>query len=244
MKIVSLNIELNRHHDLVLPFLKREMPDVICLQEVLEEDFDMYKRELGMDGIHRSTSYITDQVHPESTGKREGVAIFSKSISDFGFSFYVGGLDNIDRTFDEYVKDNPLIKSRVLLWSDIKGSNGEIFRVINSHMPITHHGEVTKEQLEATEIFIQQARELGDFVFCGDTNAPRGREAFDRMAVEFKDNIPSHYKRSLDPKLHRAKDAELMVDCLFTTPKYEATNVLLKDGVSDHMAVVAEIRKL
>jgi len=34
-----------------------------------------------------------------------------------------------------------------------------------------------------------------------------------------------------------------MVDCLFSTPAYKASNVKLVDGVSDHMAIVAEIRK-
>jgi hypothetical protein len=34
-----------------------------------------------------------------------------------------------------------------------------------------------------------------------------------------------------------------MVDGLFTTPAYEAQDVKLVDGVSDHMAVVAPITK-
>ncbi len=59
MKLISLNIELNRHHELVLPFLKSQNADVVCLQELLEEDFEMYKRELGMNGVYRALSYIT-----------------------------------------------------------------------------------------------------------------------------------------------------------------------------------------
>jgi hypothetical protein len=34
-----------------------------------------------------------------------------------------------------------------------------------------------------------------------------------------------------------------MVDGLFTTPVYQTSNVKLVDGVSDHMAIVAEIHK-
>jgi endonuclease/exonuclease/phosphatase family metal-dependent hydrolase len=227
----------------VLPFLKREKPDVVCFQELLEEDFVMYKKELEMNGVMRTTSYITDNVHTESRGKREGVAIFSKNIDNHGYYFYVGGVDNIDRTFDEYIKDDPAIKSRVLLWADIKIENGDTFRVINSHMPLTYQGEVTQEQIEANDIFIEQAKKLEEFVFCGDTNAPRGLRAFDRIAEEFKDNIPLKYISSLDPELHRAKGINYMIDCMFTTPKYQAFNVELKSGVSDHMAVVAEISK-
>ena len=36
----------------------------------------------------------------------------------------------------------------------------------------------------------------------------------------------------------------LMVDGLFTTPKYIASNVKLEPGVSDHMAIVANIEKV
>jgi len=228
----------------VLPFLKKEKADVICLQELLEEDFEMYKNELGMDGIHQVAGYIFDKVHVESTGKRHGPAIFSKNIIDSGYFFYIGSLSDIEDTFDNYTKKENHIENRVFVWCDVKDYNGQIFRVATSHLPITHHGEVTPFQLEANDILVRQLKTLGEFIFCGDTNAPRGREAFDRIARELKDNIPLQYKTSLDKKIHRAKDIDFMVDCLFTTPKYIASAVDLKDGVSDHMAVVAEINKL
>ena len=38
--------------------------------------------------------------------------------------------------------------------------------------------------------------------------------------------------------------ALFMVDGLFTTPTYRALNVKLIDGISDHMAIVAEINKV
>ena len=244
MKLISLNIELNRHHELVLPFLKKEKADVICLQELLEEDFEMYKKELGMDGIIRVTSYVNDNIHLESRGKRYGTAIFAININKSGYSFYVSDLQNIERPFSEYSSDKNLVECRTLVWADICINKNEIFKIVTSHMPVTFQGEVTSFQIESNDIFIKQAKELGEFVFSGDTNAPRGREAFDRIAKEFKDNIPLKYKTSLDKKIHRAKDIDFMVDCLFTTPKYIASDVELKDGVSDHMAVVAEINKL
>lgn len=244
MKLISLNIELNMHHELVLPFLKKENADVICLQELLEEDFEMYKKELEMDGIHQIAGYIFDKVHIESTGKRHGPAIFSKNIVDSGYFFYVGSLSCIEDTFENYIKKENHIENRVLVWVDVKDYNDQIFRVTTSHLPITHHGEVTPFQLEANDILVRQLKKLGEIIFCGDTNAPRGRESFNRIAREFKDNIPLKYKTSLDKKIHRAKDIDFMVDCFFTTPKYIASKVELKSGVSDHMAVVAEINQL
>lgn len=244
MKIISLNIELNRHHDLVLPFLKKEKADVVCLQELLEEDFEMYKKELEMDGVHRLTNYINDKVHIESRGKKEGIAIFSKKIQNSGYIFHVWDPDKVEMSFDEYLIATNSIKPKALLWADIRDDKGDVFRIITSHLTITYEGEVTPFQLEANQIFINQAKSLGEFIFCGDTNAPRGREAFDTIAREFKDNIPLKYVNSLDKELHRKEDdVDLMVDCLFTTPAYEASNVELRGGLSDHMAVVAEVNK-
>lgn len=241
MKLISLNIELSRHHELVLPFLKSENADVVCLQELLEEDFEMYKRELGMDGVHRVLSYITDNNHTESRGKREGIAIFSKNIVDSGFIFHVGTKNDVDVSFEEYLARENQIKNRALIWADVKDSNGEIFRFINTHLTITHHGEVTQVQIEDNNRFIANAKTLGEFVLCGDTNAPRGYGAYEKIAEIFKDNIPEKYITSLDPNLHRVKNLNLMVDCLFTTSKYKASNVVLKSGVSDHLSVIADI---
>jgi hypothetical protein len=74
-------------------------------------------------------------------------------------------------------------------------------------------------------------------------NAPRGKESFSRLAKKYKDNIPPEYKTSIDQNLHKVKGIQFMVDGLFTTPSYKASDVKLVDGVSDHMAVVAEITK-
>lgn len=63
------------------------------------------------------------------------------------------------------------------------------------------------------------------------------------FAQNLKDNVPETYRTSIDGNIHRAGPLPLMVDCLFTTPGYTAADVVLKDGVSDHMAVAGEIRK-
>ncbi len=137
MKLISINIEINRHYDTVLNFLKKEKPDVVCLQEVLEDDLP--------------------------------------------------------------------------------------FQVV--------------------DFLLKSLDSMPEFVLCGDTNAPRGNETFSRLATKYKDNIPAEYKTSIDQKLHRVKGIMFMVDGLFTTSSCIASNVRLQDGVSDHMAVLAEIEK-
>jgi len=244
MKLISINIENNLHNKLVFEFLKKEKPDVICLQELLEEDFGLYKKQLGFEGIRQVWSYWKDQgYYLQFKGKKQGVAIFARNIVESGSVFYVGNEGNISKSFDEYMSNEDFQQNRALLWANIKNDNGETYKFMTTQLPVTKEGEVTPFQLEVIDLLLEQLAGMGEFVFCGDTNAPRGREAFNRLAKKYKDNIPPEYKTSIDQNLHKVKGIQFMVDALFTTPGYKASDVKLVDGVSDHMAVVAEIIK-
>ncbi len=240
MKLISVNIEVNKHHDTVLPFLKREKPDVVCIQELLDVDFDFYKKELNMEGVLKAVNYAHYSYPDSANGHKHGVAIFSKSISGSGDIHYYG--KNIARSYEDYLSDREVNKiSSALVWADIKDEQGKILKFITTHLPVTKEGEVTDYQLEAVDGLLKSLNSFSEFVLCGDTNAVRGREAFDKIAKKYKDNIPAEYQTSIDQNLHRVKGIQFMVDALFTTPGYKASNIKLIDGVSDHMAVVGEI---
>ena len=104
-------------------------------------------------------------------------------------------------------------------------------------------GESTAFQLEDVENMLALVKGLGEIVLVGDFNAPRGGETFSRIAKHYKDNIPAKYATSIDQHLHKVKGLQYMVDGLFTTPAYSASDVKLVDGVSDHMAIVANMHK-
>lgn len=245
MKLISINIESNFHTKLVLNFLKKEKADVICLQEFLEEDFELYKKELNFEGVFQSWSYWKNEKnYPQLTGKKQGVAIFAKNIIDSESIFYVGEEKNILKSFDEYMSDEKFQKNKAFIWADIKDDNGTLFKFITTQLPVTKEGEVTPYQIEVINSMLSHLEDLGEFVLCGDTNAPRGRQAFSLISEKYKDNIPLEYKTSIDQNLHKVKGIQFMVDGLFTTPTYKASNVILQDGISDHMAVIAKIDKI
>jgi exonuclease III len=243
MKLISINIEDNIRNKIDLEFLKRENADVVCLQEFLEEDFDFYKKELNLGGIYQATCYWTSSVHPELVGKKQGIAIFAKNIIDSGSIFYSGKEENLSKSFDEYQASHDQQYERALAWVDIKNNDGIVYRFITTHLPVTENGDTTDYQLKVTDSLLTKLKNFREFVLCGDMNAPRGKEAFGHIAKKYKDNIPLEYKTSLDQNLHRVKGLQNMVDGLFTTPTYRASNVKLVDGVSDHMAIVATIEK-
>ena len=172
-----------------------------------------------------------------------GIAILANSIIDSGSFFCTGREENILKTFDEYKSNKELQKNNAIVWVNIKNNDGVLYKFITTHLPVTHHGECTPYQLEVIDSLLVHLNTMGEFVLCGDTNAPRGKESFSRLAKKYKDNIPLEYKTSIDQNLNKVKGIQFMVDCLFTTPLYKTSDVKLVDGVSDHMAVVANISR-
>ena len=246
MKLISLNIELNKHRDKVLSFLKKENPDVVCLQEILEEDFPIYKKELEMEGVIEMwylMNFVSDSHNAKFNGQKHGVAIFSKKILNSGFTYYNGLKENVTKPVGDFIGDKPLQENSVFLWVEVENDKGEKFKFITTHLPVTSKGETTDYQLEVVEKLLKELEKIPEFILCGDTNAPRGKEAFTLLSDKYKDNIPKEYQTSLDQNLHRVKGLQYMVDGLFTTPDYKAENVKLVDGVSDHMAIIADIEK-
>jgi endonuclease/exonuclease/phosphatase family metal-dependent hydrolase len=244
MKLVSINIENNLHNETVLEFLKKEQPDVVCFQEFLEEDLELFKKELNFDSVYQTLSYIMDHKnYPHLMERKEGLIIFAKKIVNSGSIFYLGGEEKLLKPFDLYSPGTDYQENRALIWVDVRNKEGEIYRFITTHFPVTEKGISTPYQLEVLDLMLEQLDKLGEFVLCGDLNAPRGNETFNRLAKKYKDNIPLEYKTSIDQNLHRVRGIQLMVDGLFTTPIYKTSNVRLVDGVSDHMAIVAEVNK-
>ena len=244
MKIISLNIEMDRHHDLVIPFLMRENADVICLQELLESDFEAYKEVLNMEGFYKPIEYVYHEAYGGPRDVRHGEAIFAKKLIDPQFEYYVGSQESINRPFKEYFAEKTLPENRVLISAKVADKDGKELVVCTTHFTLTEMGISSPKQLADLEKLFDVLKKYPKFVLVGDTNAPRGNETWARLANKYKDNIPNEYTTSLDMNLHRKgnfKKFENMVDGLFTTQKYIASNVHLVDGVSDHMAVVADI---
>lgn len=245
MKLVSVNIENNLHTDRVLHFLEREQPDVVCFQELLEEDVARYEAALGYKVVYQPWYYITQSDrYPALVGKRHGVAVLARDFRASGSVFYTGKRENINKSYEEYAGNDALQHNHVFVWADVMGESGAVFRIVTTHLPVTVRGAVTDHQLKTIDTLLEALKDKGELVLCGDTNAPRGREAFGMIAEQYTDNIPMHYATSIDQHLHKVPGIQFMVDGLFTSPAYTASNVRLVDGVSDHMAVVAQIDRL
>ena len=239
IKLVSLNVELNRHRDSVLSFLRNEQADVVCLQEVLEGDLPHYEGALCMEGRFEPMALHQLPKYRGSAGLSEapfGIALFCRFPAVFSAGYYCGNAGEVPKMRDPIEPIN-----RMLLSAQFE-TGGKKFVVGTTHFTWTPDGgasEVQRRDLVALTAVLARFPEI---VVCGDFNAPRGGEVWKELASRYRDNIPIAYDSSLDPVLHRTKDTRrLLVDGLFSTKGYRVSEVRLVDGVSDHKAVVGTI---
>ena len=239
IKLVSLNVERRRHVDVVENFLARQNPDVVCFQELAEADVDRFKNAIGA-ASHRFVP-MTRELELGGSTIVHGLGIFSRvPLMRVDAFYYVGEREHLPDT-QESKPNSFSFENRILLIGDLEKA-AKTFRVGTTHFTWTKEGKATDLQREHLRKLLDLLKDE-KLVLCGDFNAPRGGEIFSRLTARFKDNIPAHYTSSLDPLLHRAAPLELMVDGLFTTAEYTASNVELISGLSDHKAIVATISK-
>ncbi len=240
MKLISLNLERCKHLDKNVPFLKREMPDVLCLQEVLRPDLEWLKQELGMEGSFAPMQLIHYECNRTGAPEESGVAILSSlPLSDQQTAYYYRPSEEM---FLEDRHNKRATNAQVLLSANVREGQ-DIFRIATTHFTVTPDGHTNADQESDFAQLSTLLDEHPEIIFCGDMNAPRGiNPLYAALAARYNDEIPPHYETSLDPDLHSVGSRiNRMVDGLFTTREYAASDVRLVSGVSDHMAITATI---
>lgn len=240
IKLVTLNIELSRRLDTVIPFLQAQGADVICLQELVSADMPAFERALGMSGIYGYMAYEPQAATKEHPLPIVSVGIYTRLVfSDVRRDYIWGGGEEMP----EKKRFTPDSSSKLLL-SALFEKGGQTFRIGTTHFTWTADGKENPEQLRDLQTLLQHLSRFPGIVFCGDFNAPRGGAVFDAIAAKYRDNVPPKYESSLDPVLHRAPGLKLMVDGLFSTTHYGVSNVEMKCGISDHCALVADVARV
>lgn len=241
LKLICLNLEGHKHLELQMPFFRAQSPDVLCLQEVFESDFIFLKNELALNGAF-APMCTKRLVEGDGIGKATpwGIAMLSKFPLDDIEKYYYVGDPAVTHEFIRNVTTQAEI-NKVLMYGRILVPTGDAFVIGTTHFTWTPNGQADDLQRSDLRALMSKLATIPEIAFCGDFNAPRGREIFTEIARKYKDNIPAHYTTSTDGALHRAGQLELMVDGLFSTPEYQVTNVRLENGVSDHCAIVADV---
>jgi endonuclease/exonuclease/phosphatase family metal-dependent hydrolase len=242
VKLISLNIEGNKHlDDKILPFFAKEKPDVLCLQEVFAKDIQKICQSTGLEkySFVSQAKVTKDNPHLPTNGLW-GLCIFAKNLSKTRKHYYNGNANQIPEFF-AYQDPNSMNRCLLTVQTEI---DGEIYQLASTHFTWSGEGKISDSQKENFTKLKSALAKYPEIIFCGDLNTPRGEEIYDQLAEIYEDNIPKKIKTTVDKKIHKSKkDIRLVIDALFTSPGYKASRVRVVDGVSDHMAIVAEIKK-
>jgi len=242
MKLISCNIEGDKHFSRLFPFFQTEKPDVLALQEVFECDLETIKQITGLKNcvFYPQADITKANIHLPMRG-RWGVAIFAKEIIKHEAFYYFGHKNGVLNVFEN---DTPNLIDRVVLAVKARVNNQD-FQVATVHFTWSSDGDVIdvqKKDYLSLKSFLAKYDKL---ILCGDFNTPRGGEIWADLAKTYTDNIPQEIYTTIDKNLHKSgKDIRLVIDTLFTSPHYLTRNVKVVANTSDHMAVVGEIKRV
>ncbi len=233
MKLVSLNMEHDKHLERVVPFLQREEPDVVCLQEVLEGDLSRLGVALGAQWHFAPMTRFTHEGHPRH-GEVQGVAVFSRvPVLGHEVRYYFGGEGSVP----DHCEDERDSVWQALVMVEVELS-GKRVRIGTTHFMKSYHGAPDDYQRRRLPALLSVLEQYDSFVVCGDFNIPRGTELYYSFASHYVDRVPQHYASSIDPNLHRVPGLRYMIDYFWSTPDMSAEEVSMVCGVSDHCALV------
>ena len=245
MKLISSNIEGSKHLDRILPFIIKESPDVLCLQEVFKMDLHHFEKLGYKCHFLPLTIFMRD-----GESREHGIALCSKTEITNSDSMYYLDFETTLPTHDP--KNIPETVHYGLLHGNIMCGD-DTFLCATTHFTWTAHGSrPSLAQTESLTRLFNYTDALKSHVLCGDFNIPRHESVlYTQLAEHYSDNVPLQYTSSLDKNIHHlGKDSEkdflfssFMVDYVFTKPPYKATDVRLEFGLSDHAAIVATISR-
>jgi endonuclease/exonuclease/phosphatase family metal-dependent hydrolase len=238
VKLISLNIEGDKHLDRVIPFLKTEEADVICLQEVFGVHVDQIAQAVGMKAVFAPSKIFAGPNRPGFQPLGEwGIAWMTKLQHTQVQVEYYAGQGPVPEN-----NDDPNHANRPIIWAEVI-KNDLQYRIATTHFTWSPAGKIIPEQERDFRVLADLMASFDSLVLCGDFNAPRGEKLFSLFEEVLVDHLPKDIITTLDPELHRVADLKLVVDTIFSTPDYQITGVKTVSGVSDHQAVVGNVSR-
>jgi endonuclease/exonuclease/phosphatase family metal-dependent hydrolase len=245
LKLVSLNMEGPKHYSTVFPFVDRENPDVLCLQEAPQETRN-FLQERG----YKTTFAPMCSRTFEDTKHVIGILLATKLPQKTHLFYYWENPGGATALYNP--KQPALSVSNAYLMATIQ-NNGSEYNIATTHVMDTKNGASDSHQEKGVSLLINSLKKDPSHIICGDFNMPRHHNhLYEKFTNLYKDEIPRHYQSSLDKNLHRLGNVKIdqpifdkfMVDYIFSQPEYEVTAVHLEFGVSDHAAIVANITRV
>lgn len=234
LRLLTHNIDWKHNLDRVEAFLKRSGADVACLQEVCEDDLGRLSSAFGAD---KTLFVAMTRGTQKGVTCGVGIAVLSRyPCEDASVHFYVGDAGALYDLDERTLQSRRDTTRRILMSCSIVKENAR-FQIATTHFTWTPNGKPDEWQLHDLERLFGILGGMGEFILCGDFNAPRGGGVFSALAQRYTDNVPPCITTTIDPQRHRVQGLSAMVDGIFTTPAYAVSRVEAHGGLSDHYAL-------
>ncbi|MEK7507710.1 MAG: endonuclease/exonuclease/phosphatase family protein [Patescibacteria group bacterium] len=250
IKLITLNIEINRHWNDIIPFLERESPDIVCLQELFDRDISMLTEHFGYHYIHLPITKKLYDANDSLPFAAEGPAILTKlPLKNTGSAYYYKPAPEIQIFSSISTAARRTTIHQGIVWGTVL-KNGAQFTIGSTHFTWTPDGKPNENQDTDIQSLFKILDTIPDLVLCGDFNVPRGdNRIYHKLLERLKDNVPSDVKTTIDLERHysrtdpsvQARLSTCVVDYIFSTPRYAVSNVRCEFGLSDHCAIVANV---
>lgn len=239
LKVITINVEGSKHLERWLPYVQQEQPDVLCVQEVFQQDMPLVSSRLSFVGGHFApmTNVTEENQYKIPPNGLWGVGFFTNLSHGLITEQYYSG----SRDVQEFGKPNDV--SRVLVKSTIE-KEGQEFTVATTHFTWSPDGKDTPEQHADFAALKSLLGFTPDMILCGDFNSPRGGVMYNKFTEVFADGVPPAVVTTIDPNLHYAGPLQLVVDAFFYSPHYKAEQVRVQSGVSDHQSLVGSFSRV
>lgn len=238
IKLLTLNIEHDRHLDQVAQTIATHLPDIVCLQEVFEKDCLKLAAVGGYQVKYAISTLMPEGEAGNTTPRSWGVAVLTRvPVLNQSVAYYAD--DPRIRIYQE-----PNDQRRMVVMTEL-WHEGQNYKIGVTHFTWSMVGETTDEQRADFVRLKQVLVPYPDYVLCGDFNAPRGGEMFalfiDQLGLV--DHLPPQVTTTIDPKFHYAGALQLAVDTIFSTPEYRVMDVQVLEGISDHKGILGLVER-
>lgn len=244
MKLITVNIEGNKHLLDIGNLIAVEQPDVLCLQEVFATDLPQLVSAVNQYSQTQqffvaNANVVGENKYGIAPNGEWGNAMIARSSlfpggeALFAQEFYSGSAAELP----EFSGPNSPRRS---LLAAVVSVRGQSLAICTTHFTWSAEGKATELQQRDAKLLQTMLKRYNSYILCGDLNSPRGGATYTTLSTGLTDHLPREIMTTIDPDLHYAGALQLAVDTVFSTPDIHSMKAKVVSGVSDHMAVVVD----
>lgn len=249
IKLITLNLfQGGMYFDRINDFLKKENPDILCIQEAYNSNNKKLAKSLrSIDALKEILPSYRYHFAPELLDARKegkipiGNAIFSRfSITKTDTVFY----DIPYGEYEDFLKNNNKhfvsLLPKNLEYIKVKINSMEL-NVFNTHGIWGQDGKDTKRRLQMGETIVNQIKDKKNVILAGDFNLSPTTQTVRNIEKHVKSVFSKELQTTFNVKLkpHRGNFATSVVDMIFVSKHIQILKKYCPNvDISDHFPLV------